>query len=202
MSGTEKITDKIISQAREQAKGITDAAKEEAAKAVKKAEQTALQKAEHLVADARREMVEREKRIVAVAEIEVKKRELAAKRVVIDEAYSAALTKLASMEQGEYRKLYLKVVLPALTKGTETIAPAAKDEERLGQGFLALVNKQLEDMGKKAEVKLAPPRQETDFGLYVTDGGMEIDLSNKAVIKAVREKTEGETAKLLFMGDK
>ncbi|NLA52525.1 MAG: hypothetical protein GX860_10455, partial [Alcaligenaceae bacterium] len=162
----------------------------------------AKQKAEKLLSDARAEMQERERRITAVAEIEIKKQELAAKRIVLDEAYEAALVKLASLDTDSYRELYIKTVLPAITKGTETIAPSRRDKDRLGQAFLDMLNKRLEAKGIKAELKPAPPRDDADFGLWVIDGSCEIDFTNKAVIRAVREKTEGETAKLLFAGGK
>ena len=198
MAGTEIIVEKILSQALEKAKEIKDAAKLEAEQFEKNAIEQATKKAEKLVSDAKAEMQERERRITAVAEIEIKKLELAAKRAVLDEAYEAALVKLASLDTDKYRELYLKSVLPALTKGTETIAPAAKDAERLGQAFIDMLNKRLEANGIKAQLKLAPPRADADFGLWVIDGSCEIDFTNKAVIRAVREKTEGETAKLLF----
>lgn len=198
MAGTEKITEKIINQAKEQAAEKIKTAEAEAASLVDKAVSDAGNKAESIEAQAKLDSVEYERRILAVAELDARKRELAAKHEVLDEAFSEAMRRLEQMPDQEYRNIYLRIVLPGIVKGIEKIAPAASDAGRLGQAFVDMLNATLMQAGKTAGVSLDAPRQDIKTGCVLCDGGMEIDFSSVAVLRNVRERAEGEIARVLF----
>ena len=72
------------------------------------------------------------------------------------------------------------------------------DVQRLGQDFVNLLNQALQRAGRRAEVTLAHERTDIAGGCVVCSGGMEVDCSHQALLRAVREKTEGEINHMLF----
>lgn len=198
MTGVEKIVEKILSDARAQAQEMTNTAQAEANALCERVQARAKEDAAAIVAEAKNSMEERDKRIVSVAELEIRKRVLAAKREVLEEAYSQAAQTLTALETDAYRQRYLHIVQPAIQKGTEGIAPGRKDAERLGAAFVDMLNAALQEAGKPAQVAPMPVRDNVEFGCIVCSGGMEIDFSTQAVMRVVRENTEGEVAKILF----
>lgn len=198
MAGTEKITQRILQQAQEQAAELRQQAEQAAAQAKQRACAKAEQDAQAIAAQGQTECRERQNRIIAVADLEMRKRRLAAKRQVLDEAFEAARTALAQLPEAEYRALYIKAVLAAVEKGDEQIAPAQADVQRLGQDFVNLLNQALQRAGRRAEVTLAHERTDIAGGCVVCSGGMEVDCSHQALLRAVREKTEGEINHMLF----
>lgn len=198
MTGVEKIVEKILSDARAQAQEMTNMAQAEANALCERVKARAKEDASVIVAEAKNSMEERDRRIVSVAELEIRKRVLAAKREVLEEAYAQAAQVLTALDADAYRQRYLHIVRPAIQKGTEGIAPGPKDADRLGAAFVDMLNAALKAEGKTAQVVLLPVRENIEFGCIVCSGGMEIDFSTQAVMRVVRENTEGEVAKILF----
>lgn len=199
MAGTEKITQRILQQAQEQAAELRRQAEQSAAQAKQRACAKAEQDAQAIAAQGQTECQERQNRIMAVADLELRKRRLAAKRQVLDEAFDAARTALERMPEEEYRRLYAKAVWEAVEKGEEKIAPAETDKERLGQDFVDLLNRMLAQQGRRAKITLADSRADIAGGCVVCNAGMEVDCSHQALLRGVREKTEGEINRMLFV---
>lgn len=198
MTGSENIVQRILEQAREQVQSMEQDAKAKAEQEVAAATKQAMTQAEVIIAHSEAEKAEREKRILSVADLELRKRRLAAKRQVLDEAYNKAAGQLAALPDDKYAQAYVGITAEALVKGTEGIAPAAADKDRLGAAFIEKVNAALKAKGKTANVQLLAPRADIPGGCIVCDGGMEIDYSHKAVMRSLREGSEAEVARALF----
>ena len=194
---TEKITQRILEEAREKAQAIRAEAESAAGSVVSEARERAqilIQKAEAAAKDS---LSDAERRFVAVAELDAKKYRLGAKIQVLDEAFREAESAFLAMEPAAYRAVYERIVLSAVSSGREGIAPAA-DETRLDQGFVDGVNATLRAQGRTGELVLMPKREDISGGLILLEGSMEINLSTAAVMRQVREEIEGQTADLLF----
>lgn len=194
---TEKITQRILEEAREKAQAIRAEAESAAGSVVSEARERAqilTQKADAAAKDA---LSDAERRFVAVAELDAKKYRLGAKIQVLDEAFREAESAFLAMEPAAYRAVYERIVLSAVSSGREGIAPAA-DETRLDQGFVDGVNATLRAQGRTGELVLMPKREDISGGLILLEGSMEINLSTAAVMRQVREEIEGQTADLLF----
>ncbi len=198
MAGSEKITERIVQQAQQQAQGILDQADAQAAAAIARAVHDAEQKAEAVIKQAALEAQDSAVRTMAVADLTLRKQMLTQKRAVLGEAFQKAAHQLSAMEDKQYAELYAKLVLEIVQKGSEGIAPAMADEKRLGEGFVASVNNALMQKGLPGDVKLLPARSQIAFGCVVVSGGMEVDLSVESVLRQTRERCEGEVASLLF----
>lgn len=194
---TEKITQRILEEAREKAQAIRAEAESAAGSVVSEARERAQILTQKADAAAKDSLSDVERRFVAVAELDAKKYRLGAKIQVLDEAFREAESAFLAMEPAAYRAVYERIVLSAVSSGREGIAPAA-DETRLDQGFVDGVNATLRAQGRTGELVLMPKREDISGGLILLEGSMEINLSTAAVMRQVREEIEGQTADLLF----
>ncbi|QWT54523.1 hypothetical protein KP626_05285 [Christensenella sp. MSJ-20] len=194
---TEKITQRILEEAREKAQAIRAEAESAAGSVVSEARERAQILTQKAEAAAKDSLSDAERRFVAVAELDAKKYRLGAKIQVLDEAFREAESAFLAMEPAAYRAVYERIVLSAVSSGREGIAPAA-DETRLDQGFVDGVNATLRAQGRTGELVLMPKREDISGGLILLEGSMEINLSTAAVMRQVREEIEGQTADLLF----
>ena len=194
---TEKITQRILEEAREKAQAIRAEAESAAGSVVSEARERAQILTQKAEAAAKDSLSDAERRFVAVAELDAKKYRLGAKIQVLDEAFREAESAFLAMEPAAYRAVYERIVLSAVSSGREGIAPAA-DETRLDQGFVDGVNATLRAQGRTGELVLMPKREDMSGGLILLEGSMEINLSTAAVMRQVREEIEGQTADLLF----
>ena len=194
---TEKITQRILEEAREKAQAIRAEAESAAGSVVSEARERAQILTQKADAAAKDSLSDVERRFVAVAELDAKKYRLGAKIQVLDEAFREAESAFLAMEPAAYRAVYERIVLSAVSSGREGIAPAA-DETRLDQGFVDGVNATLRAQGRTGELILMPKREDISGGLILLEGSMEINLSTAAVMRQVREEIEGQTADLLF----
>ncbi len=198
MTGTEKIIGRILQEAEDMAQELTQAARQQAETATARTMQEAKEQEARIVERARREAKEGASRTMAVADLTLRKELLAQKHRVLDEAFDKASQQFANLSDAHFVDIYLKLVLGALQKGSEGIAPAKEDAHRLGESFVAAVNDALVQQGKNAEVVLLPARDGLCGGCVLVSGEMEIDLSVQSVLNNVRESNEGEVAALLF----
>ena len=194
---TEKITQRILEEAREKAQAIRAEAESAAGSVVSEARERAQILTQKAEAAAKDSLSDAERRFVAVAELDAKKYRLGAKIQVLAEAFREAESAFLAMEPAAYRAVYERIVLSAVSSGREGIAPAA-DETRLDQGFVDGVNATLRAQGRTGELVLMPKREDISGGLILLEGSMEINLSTAAVMRQVREEIEGQTADLLF----
>lgn len=198
MAGTEKITEKIISQAREQADERVNQAQKDAEALLQRAQARAKDSAAAIEAQCKLDMAEQERRAMSVVDLDSRKRELAAKRDVLNETFDKALAGFEAFDEARYRAAYVQIVQAAIAKGSEEIVPAKADEAVLGQAFVDELNARIARNGLKGELKLGASSDEIARGCIVRDGGMEMNFSTRAVLRTVREECEGDIAAQLF----
>ncbi len=198
MTGTEKITDRIQTQASLQAEEITNAAKRQVDDALRRAEAEANKAAQDIIERAKQNAQESVIRIMAVTDLTLRKELLIKKHEVLKEAFDRASELFAVLDDTQFSNIYRKLVLGAVQKGNESIAPAKGDAHRLDETFVAAINADLNKSGRAGELHLLPGRDDIQGGCVLISGEMEIDLSVKSILENVRETTEGEVAKLLF----
>ncbi len=68
---------------------------------------------------------------------------LAAKQEMLEKVFAEALTRLADMPDNEYRELLSDLAARASVTGDETLHVSARDLERLGGDWVALVNERV-----------------------------------------------------------
>ncbi|NLT97161.1 MAG: hypothetical protein GXW96_03240, partial [Christensenellaceae bacterium] len=142
-------------------------------------------------------IAENKKRMAAVYDLEYRKQLLAAKQEMMQKAREAALVRLRALDDKSYSALMKKRLLECASSGTGAIA-VSPGETRLNEAFLADVNAELKKTVGRGEIKLLPERRDIDGGFVYIDGGMEIDVSLRALMDEAWQQAETQVAAVLF----
>jgi V/A-type H+-transporting ATPase subunit E len=198
MTGSEKLKEKILSEAGGEAEQLLSAAKQRAAQAVTRGEQQAESKRKALLEQARLQAEERRRRARTIAGLEARKAILAAKEEMIEETFSKALIRLQRLPAKDYQEIILPMLLVAAQSGNEEVIISPDDSERFTPEFLAKVNKELAGQGKQGNLKLAAETRRLQGGFVLRAGELEINSSFDALLRMQREQLEPEVAAALF----
>ena len=157
--------------------------------------------------------------------MEARKTLLAAKQEMVEKAYQRAMEKLRSLPREQYTELLAAMLVRASSTGREEVifspedrsgvgkaavaranellAKAAAPDLPLGDGVLAdLLNRAVAGVSAIAQgtamLTVSQETRSTDGGFILRDGRIEVNCTFGALIRAERERTAGEAAKLLF----
>lgn len=198
--GAERITRRILDDARDEAERITAEAAAEAAEKVKDAGNEAAAKREQILTHARREAEEQKRRIIGMAELEARKELLAVKQELIKEAFERALQELAHGDDQAYLAVLRSLLLTHVERGDETVICSDRDRERIPSEFWEELNGTLAERGITGAIKLSSEPRPMQGGFILQTGGMEINCSLEALLQSRREELEPDVAALLFPG--
>jgi len=197
MPGAEKLIEKILGDAQRDAEASwADVEAKKQALRDKTLREIERRKAEiERMAD--ETIAENKKRMAAVYDLEYRKQLLAAKQEMMQKAREAALVRLRALDDKSYIALMKKRLLECASSGTGAIA-VSPGETRLNEAFLADVNAELKKTVGRGEIKLLPERRDIDGGFVYIDGGMEIDVSLRALMDEAWQQAETQVAAVLF----
>ena len=197
MPGAEKLIEKILGDAQRDAEASwADVEAKKQALRDKTLREIERRKAEiERMAD--ETIAENKKRMAAVYDLEYRKQLLAAKQEMMQKAREAALVRLRALDDKSYIALMKKRLLECASSGTGAIA-VSPGETRLNEAFLADVNAELKKTVGRGEIKLLPERRDIDGGFVYIDGGMEIDVSLRALMDEAWQQAEMQVAAVLF----
>ncbi|HHW30843.1 MAG TPA: hypothetical protein GXX20_04085 [Clostridiaceae bacterium] len=200
MEGIDKIKEKILEEANQQACSIIDKAEKEADEIIKNAEEKAAGKKSQEAEKARMEAENKKSRIIAAAHMETRKRKLKAKQEMIDEAFNKAVNKLSTMPEDQYIDILANMAVQAITTGTEEIILPDKDRNKFGKKLIDAVNKKLKGKGVAGKVSLSEESKNITSGFIIKSGNIEINNSFESLIRMERDNLEPEVVKILFPG--
>lgn len=197
MNGIDRISKRILDDARAEAARIIDEARERARSLKEdRLEQVEAENERHY-----NESVimakERKQRMLAMAGLEMRKDALAAKQQLIDDVMEKVKEAIMVMPRDEYRHIVSKMLLES-AQGHEEVYFSVVDEGRLDQSIVDEVNNLLRAGGKKGELRLSPKREEFHGGFILRTGAMEINNTFGALIRTSRDEVESELARILF----
>ena len=216
MNGIDKITQRIGADTQAEIDRILADAAAQAEAAADKFRTQAEAEDRDLLAKSERAAAEREERLVSAAQMEARKTLLTAKQEMVERAYQRALEKLRSLPQEQYVELLAALLVrasstedregagkAAVARANELLAKEAAPELPLGDGVVAnLLNKVAAGVSAFAQgtAMLAVSEETRDIsgGFILKDGRIEVNCTFDALVRAEREQTAGEVAKLLF----
>ena len=225
MNGIDKITQRIGADTQAEIDRILADAAAQAEAAADKFRTQAEAENRDLLAKSERAAAEREERLVSAAQMEARKTLLTAKQEMVERAYQRALEKLRSLPQEQYVELLAALLVRASSTGREEVVFSPEDREGagkaavaranellakeaapelpLGDGVVAnLLNKVAAGVSAFAQgtAMLAVSEETRDIsgGFILKDGRIEVNCTFDALVRAEREQTVGEVAKLLF----
>ena len=197
MTGTERLTGKIISDARQAAEANVAKARHDADEIIG----TALAEAKAIGAasgrEAARNAEEHERRLISAAELEGKKAILSLKQRLIDDLFAQAKKLLNEKSRPEYEALLLDMI-SASAFGEAEIIISQRDRERLSEGFINSVNTVLSAAGKPYKLTLSNEAKLADGGFILRSKDIEIDCSFDSILRIKRDSLEALGAKMLF----
>jgi V/A-type H+-transporting ATPase subunit E len=202
MSGIDKITERIRSEADSKSAQALAEAEFEAKKTIKSFEDEAAKQTREIV---RRGMVqadERKERLAGVAELEARKNVLAAKQEVLDDVFGRAAEAVVALPDKKYISLLAKLATRSSRTGTERILLSENDFSRFGDKVIAAANAEQASLGKPALLTLSDITADIDGGLIVKEGDVEVNCAIKTIVHFMREKISAEVADILFSESK
>lgn len=190
------ILNKIRAEAADEISGIlTEAQKkadEKAAAILKEADNT-VKKIESVAAET---VAETEKRRMQLAMLDSRKSTLAAKRALIDEAFSAAKAKLLALPKERYCALIVSLIKDA--NGEEELLVPKKDRTLYEGGLLKQLNDALKAKGKPGTLTLSAEDAPFEGGFMLIGPITDSNVSFDALLTAVRQQEERTVAEMLF----
>ncbi len=198
MVGAERLKEKIMEEARQQARATVEQAEKEAADIIEGARKEAQNKKVDIIEKSRIDAVDRQKRLIAVAELDARKQRLQAKQEVLEEAFAKALDKLINLPADQYQEILLNMIVDSVTVGNEEIIVSEQDKQRLTPDFITTVNNKLKEKGIAADVKLSDESRELNGGFILKMGAVEANYSFGTIIRMQRDAIESEVVKVLF----
>ncbi|MDD4376990.1 MAG: V-type ATP synthase subunit E [Eubacteriales bacterium] len=189
----EKITSKIISDAKE----LADAKIKEANNKSDAIIKEATRKAEKISKESSEKgLLEKEKiisRKKSVAEIDGRKLVLEEKQILISQCFEKAVDKIVTMERDQYVDFLAKVAIKTGEKTGELILN--KDQsETIGNDLVA----KIKELMPESKIVLAKETRDIKGGFLLRNGSVYINGTIEALVEDAKEELIGDVAKKLF----
>lgn len=188
ISGTNKLAERIVTDAQEEARAVLEQAQEVV---------LGIQKESQKAVSARRAELSSQ-RISAVksliggyqtrASLDAKKDALRKKRAVIDTAFTRAYDAVLSLDSNTRKDICARMI-QTHAEGGETVLPAKADRASLAAIVTAMPEKKL---------SLSKDNAAIDGGFILLGDGYEKDCSFRSLLDTVREEEETAVYQLLF----
>lgn len=211
--GAEAILEKIRKNAEEEAAALAKQGEEKAEAAAGKIRADAEAEAAAILENARQRAEELEKRERLMAGLQIRKNTLAARRAVMDEAFSMAGEQLADLPKERWEALITRLLLEAAETGAEIMEIPAADREKyewtpegnlpiIGEkSFFKRLNAALKESGREGKLTLADAPANVIGGFRLMGPVYDVDASFDALLSQAREDWEQEIYRILYPKD-
>jgi len=190
----EKVIEKILSDARDEADKIKRQAEEkEAAEQGGLNEQLSEYKKQTGML-AKKAGEDRKAHLLSAARMQIAKEHLAEKTKILDDVFAQAQRQLMGLSDNEYRALMAKLMVEATQTGDEEVIVDVA-ENRIDQRLIDQVNAQLAGKGR---LKLADQKDHLGGGFILRCGKIKNNVSLTILLTQARKSLEIELAKDLF----
>ena len=193
MEGIEKITAKILADAKGEADRLRAETDRKVAELHAQAESQAAQESAAILAKGERAAKERLERLSSAAAMETRKLELAAKQEVLEQAFQLALDDLCALPAEQYQQLLVALLKKASTTGREQVIFSPKDRQALGRQTVDTANAAL-----SAHLTLSEQTRPIRGGFILADGDVELNCAFETLVRLQREKLEKAAVQILF----
>lgn len=193
MNGLEKITDRIVSDAREKAAELLSEAKTQAAQVAADYEGRANDILTEARAKAEAQGAQTAQRAEAAGALEGRKWVLSAKQQLLEDTFAAALEKLCALPKEEYTALLTRQLLDAAQGGEEVIFNQG-DRARVGKEVVTAVNEKL----KGGRLTLSEETRDIKGGFILRSGLVELNCALETLVEQEKEALSAQVASRLF----
>ena len=198
MNGIEKITEKIIGDARLESDDIAAKAGEEALAILDEMEKAAAERVNAIVEGARTSAEAVKLRAKGASDLEIRKAVLSTKQEMIDKAFSLALEKLLALKEEQYIVVISQIALSGVLTGTEEVVMSAAEGKKYGKKLVDEINQKLKADNRTAALSLSKESRDISGGLVLKNGDIETNCTFGAVLGQIRPEMTGSVAAGLF----
>lgn len=194
----QRLRDRIIKDAEEEARNIVAEGEAEADRIADEARARAAEVAERARGRAESEAREHIRRQISIRELDARKAVLGEKGKLMDQVFEKALEGFRRKDvQGGYA-LTKSLLLTVIETGDEEIVLSPEDKKEMGESFLAGLNKELKNRGLKGKVKVAEDTRPMKGGFVLRSGRKETNATFESMLAVMRDETELEISNALF----
>jgi V/A-type H+-transporting ATPase subunit E len=187
------VSDKILAEAKEQAKRILAEANKEIEQIQAQAKKELEQLDKQIQADLEQASAQEQHRILAGARQAVTAELLQTKHEMLDKVFAGAKKALAKMPAEDYQKMLASWLKEAVVTGDEEVL-AAKGEKNLSQELLDNLNKKL----KNGKLKLSKEKVAGSGGFVLEEEKTRTRVTWEVLLSQARRELEPELSKKLF----
>lgn len=192
MNGIEKITGRILDDARAQREAALAQAQQQAQQIAQQSSQQAQQRRQQLEQQALQTARQQEQRLVSSARMDAQRQLLGVKQELVEQAYDLALQKLCSLPREEYIRVLAQLLDKASSTGTEQAVFSARDRQ-VGQQAVDEVNR---SRGKHLTV--AEQTGEMAGGFLLLDKNTRVNCTFETLVRLNKSETAAAVANMLF----
>lgn len=199
MDGLDKLTGKIMDDAKSEAEKILSEANAQAQDIMTKAKANAQKTGEEILSQADVDCMNIVRGADVTANLEGRKKLLSVRRLFIQQAFDNALDKLKNLETADYFVVLLRILEKTYTEGVTELILSQKDKARIPKEFEKGLRK-LEDIrpGKENKITISEQNAPFDGGFILKYKEWEENCSFDSILKTKREELEDQAAKTLF----
>lgn len=190
------IIEKILFDAKEEAKLIKAEARKEKKRILTEVEKEAVKLRDELVREGKRKADLEAEGLIREKKIELNKKRLKFKRQKLEKVFDAALEKLLKLSDKEKKKIIYSMIL-RLAEGGEEVIVAPKERQIYEGSFLERLNQQLKKSGKEP-LRLSNEERELKGGFILKKGNFEINASFEVLFSYMAEREVRRVTKVLF----
>lgn len=191
------LTNKIISDAQEEAARIEKDSTAEAEEIIAHARNELERKREKLRKEAERIANEKYQNIVTLARINARNKVLETKQKLIDEVFSTVKKKIGDISPDNFKKYALRLISSFPPDEETMLVVGKKYRSIVDDNFVRQLNKMIKG---KCRGRFVLDKKVPTFksGFYLVTRNVQIDLTFDSILKSIREDMELEIIKILF----
>lgn len=197
MAGIDKITDRILADAKASADELLAKAREEGDALVKEAGAEGDREAEKILKKADLDAASISERAASAADMDRRTRMLAAKQQLIAGVLDSAVRALASMPSDKYYPMLLRLISRYVVPGKKgVLLLSKKDLDAMPSNFKDRVAEAANEKG--GELTVSEETRDIDGGFILDYGGIEENCSLSAMFEARKDELSDRVNKILF----
>ncbi|MCM1990619.1 V-type ATP synthase subunit E [Oceanirhabdus seepicola] len=198
MANLEKLTNKIVEEAKIEADRILKEAEEEKSKLISSMEKKGNKEKELILEKAKREAELRRGRVVSNAKLKIRNDKLEAKQGILDKVFEKSVMELNLLDGKSKIEFIKKTINEIDLAGDEEIILSNDIIEVFEKEHLEEMNEKLKSSGKKGELKVCKEDRNLKGGFIISKNGIELNWSFQAIVENLREELESEILAILF----
>ncbi|MGE5598361.1 MAG: V-type ATP synthase subunit E [Bacteroidota bacterium] len=197
MKTTNKLTESLLEEARQEAAQIETEAGRRAASIAEAAAERAGHRRAGILSSAERQAAEEDRRLQVQAQMEARRMLLEKKNSFLDQAFAGAREALAKLDKPAWEAWMLRELLAAAVTGEEEVRVAAGEREAFAP-LLDRANRELSASGRCGGLRLAAEPAGIEGGFILVARDYLVDRSYRAIIAEKHDRLAPDVAATLF----